>query len=108
MQEIYLWNLIEKHEQRIHHTHAEINDAKKIFNFVCALEDKAFNYEKFYLDYRNNILGNNNVYLIAVDIGNKAVGYISCHGQPLLHHGGTVYEINSFSLKKHGANRALE
>jgi len=72
---------------------AEINDAKKIYDFVCALEEKVFDYDRFYLDYRNNILGNNNVYLVAADKENNAVGYISCHGQSLLHHGGMVYEI---------------
>jgi len=72
---------------------AEIIDAKKIFSFVCGLEEREFNYEKFYLDYRNNIQANSNVYLVAADKYNDAVGYISCHGQSLLHHGGMVYEI---------------
>jgi PhnO protein len=80
--------------------HAEINDAKKIFSFVCALEEKEFNYEKFYLDYRSNILGNNNVYLVALDKDNNAIGYISCHGQSLLHHGGMVFEIHEIFVEE--------
>ncbi|HXB45263.1 MAG TPA: GNAT family N-acetyltransferase [Puia sp.] len=90
---------------------AEIIDAKKIFGFVCALEDKTFDYEKFYLDYRNNILANNNVYLVAADQENNAVGYISCHGQSLLHHGGMVYEIQELYVedawRKQGAGKTL-
>ncbi len=90
---------------------AEIVDAKKIFGFVCALEEKSFDYEKFYLDYRNNILANNNVYLVAADTENNAVGYISCHGQSLLHHGGMVYEIQELYVeegwRKQGAGKTL-
>ena len=90
---------------------AEIIDAKKIFGFVCALEEKTFNYEKFYLDYRNNILGNNNVYLVAVDKENNAVGYISCHGQSLLHHGGMGDEIHELYVedawRKQGVGKTL-
>jgi (aminoalkyl)phosphonate N-acetyltransferase len=90
---------------------ADIADAKKIFGFVCALEEKSFDYEKFYLDYRNNILANNNVYLVAADQENNAVGYISCHGQSLLHHGGMVYEIQELYVeegwRKQGAGKTL-
>jgi PhnO protein len=90
---------------------AEIIDAKKVFGFVCALEEIKFDYEKFYLDYRNNILGNNNVYLVAADKNNDAVGYISCHGQSLLHHGGMVYEIQELYVedawRRRGAGSTL-
>jgi len=79
---------------------AEINDARKVFGFVCALEETKFEYEKFYLDYRNNIVGNNNVYLVATDKNNDAIGFISCHGQSLLHHGGMVYEIQELFVEE--------
>ena len=90
---------------------ADIDDARKIFVFVCELEGVKFDYEKFYLDYRNNIHGNNNVYLVAADKNNDAFGFISCHGQTLLRHGGMVYEIQelfvSENWRKQGAGKAL-
>ncbi len=81
---------------------AETSDSNKIFEFLCELEDKVFDYQEFYLNYRNNIFFNNNVYLVATDKKDEVVGYISCHGQTLLHHGGMVYEIQEmFVIKKY-------
>ncbi|HLX91377.1 MAG TPA: GNAT family N-acetyltransferase [Puia sp.] len=79
---------------------AENADANKIFEFLCELENRVFDYQEFYLNYRNNIFGNNNVYLVASDKGGLVVGYISCHGQTLLHHGGMVYEIQELFVEK--------
>jgi PhnO protein len=42
--------------------------------------------------YQNNISNTNNTYLLAVD-GDNIIGYLSCHIQTLLHHGGNVAEI---------------
>jgi len=90
---------------------AEIADAKNIFSFVCAMEQTKFDYEKFYLDYRSNILGNSNVYLVAADVTDNAIGYLSCHGQSLLHHGGMVYEIQELYVdepwRKQGVGSTL-
>ena len=79
---------------------AEIADSNRIFEFLCELEDCVFDYQEFYLNYRNNIFGNNNVYLVAADKNGLVVGYVSCHGQTLLHHGGMVYEIQEMFVNK--------
>jgi PhnO protein len=78
---------------------AEIQDAKRIFEFLCELEKKTFNYQEFYLNYRNTIFDNNNIYLAAADQNNYVVGYISCHGQILLHHNGMVFEVQELFVE---------
>jgi PhnO protein len=72
---------------------AENQDAEKIFEFLRQLEDEALEYQEFFLNYRNNIFNSHNIYLVAADTQNIPIGFISCHGQVLLHHGGMVYEI---------------
>jgi PhnO protein len=86
---------------------AEIADANKIFEFLCELENKVFDYQEFYLNYRNNVFGNNNVYLVASDKADVVVGYISCHGQTLLHHGGMVYEIQEMFVDKRWRSQGI-
>jgi PhnO protein len=90
---------------------AEIQDAKKVFQFLCELEKKTFDYQEFYLNYRNTIFANNNIYLVAADQNNYVVGYISCHGQILLHHNGMVFEVQEFFVetpyRKHGIGTML-
>jgi PhnO protein len=86
---------------------AENDDANKIFEFLCELENKVFDYQEFYLNWRNNIFGNNNVYLVACDPDKRVVGYISCHGQTLLHHGGMVYEIQEMFVEKKSRRKGV-
>jgi len=69
------------------------DDSEKIFEFICKLEDVHFDYEVFLPLYKNNIANTENIYLLAVDESDKILGYISSHGQFLLHHNSKVYEI---------------
>jgi len=90
---------------------AEKEDAKRIFDFICQLEEKVFNYQEFYINYRNVISANNNIYLVALDENNYVVGYISCHGQILLHHNGMVFEVQELFVdapyRKMGVGKIL-
>lgn len=72
---------------------ATIDDLPSIYAFVCDLEEQTFDFELFQQYYRQNISEKNNIYLVAADNNNITVGYLSCHGQLLLHHLGMVYEI---------------
>ena len=78
---------------------ANNEDVHDIHRFVCELEDEQFNFELFQQLFLQNIITPNYHYLIAID-GDKAVGYISCHGQMLLHHLGLVYEIQEIFVDK--------
>lgn len=72
---------------------ATIADLPSIYAFICDLEEQTFDFDLFQQYYRQNISEKNNIYLVAVDGNQLPVGYISCHGQLLLHHLGMVYEI---------------
>lgn len=72
--------------------YATAADAEQVYQFVCLLEDMQFDRQLFEQYYLQNISHPEYHYLLAVD-GERPVGYLSCHGQLLLHHLGYVYEI---------------
>lgn len=72
---------------------ATSEDLPSIFAFICDLEEQTFDFDLFQQYYRQNISEKSNIYLVAVDGNQLPIGYISCHGQLLLHHLGMVYEI---------------
>ncbi len=71
---------------------ATLSDADHIFQFVCELEEQVFDRALFNKYYKLNISNENNIYLVSEADG-KPVGYLSCHGQLLLHHMNWAYEI---------------
>ncbi|HVM86870.1 MAG TPA: GNAT family N-acetyltransferase [Puia sp.] len=86
---------------------AKNHDAKKIFQFLCELEEHLFDQQDFEINYRLCLADNNNVYLVAADKDNAAVGFISAHGQILLHEGGMVYEIQELFVENVFRNRGV-
>jgi PhnO protein len=72
---------------------ATIADFDTIYGFVNALEETIFERDILYDIFQKNIASSLNIYLIASDLKHQPVGYISCHGQYLLHHAGLVGEI---------------
>jgi (aminoalkyl)phosphonate N-acetyltransferase len=86
---------------------AKNHDARKIFNFLCELEEHLFDQQEFEINYRICLSDNNNVYLVAADKENIAVGYISCHGQILLHEGGMAYEVQELFVEKPYRNKGI-
>jgi (aminoalkyl)phosphonate N-acetyltransferase len=70
---------------------ARLQDFNTVFTFISALEKETFDKRVLRTLYVKNIQNKENVYLIAWQ--NVPVGYVSCHIQSLLHHGGNVAEI---------------
>lgn len=75
-------------------------DADSVYNFVCRLEGIAFNKGLFRQYYLQNIHTPGYYYLLAMD-NDIPVGYLSCHGQLLLHHLNYVYEIQELYVDEH-------
>lgn len=75
---------------------AEADDAATIFHFICELEETTYDYAVFEPYYISNIRNENHIYLVALNEANTVIGYLSCHGQILLHHCGKVFEIQEF------------
>ena len=80
---------------------ADIEDADQIYSFVCALEENTFDRTTFRKQYANHIRNADYRYLVATEMRGNIIGYISCHSQVLLHHGGKVYEIQEFFVDEH-------
>jgi len=76
----------------IHIREANLSDVDSIYDFVCALENEVFDKAAFKSLYEANLGKAHHHYLLAT-VDDKPIGYISCHGQILLHHCGLVYEI---------------
>ncbi len=72
---------------------ARLEDAVKVHEFICELEETDFDYPAFLVYYEQNIAHPDHIYLVAEEAGGNPVGYLSCHGQVLLHHLGKVFEI---------------
>lgn len=77
---------------------ATIDDFDTVYQFICELQNKAFDREEMNKLYIQNIAQKDNIYLIAQD-ANVSIGYLSCHLQTLLHHGGKVAEIQEMYVQ---------
>lgn len=78
---------------------AERNDFDAIHQFICELENETFDFDKQKEIFVQNIQQPNNIYLLAVE-NNSVVGFVSCHIQDLLHHGGPIAEIQEMFVAK--------
>lgn len=67
-------------------------DVSIIYAFLCQLSEKQYDKILFEEVYLQNLQNDKNIYLVAETEG-RVVGFLSCHGQLLLHHTGWVYEI---------------
>lgn len=62
-------------------------DFNTIYRFVNELEETVFNIKDQKIVFEQNIKDKNFIYLIA-ELNNEPIGFVSCHSQNLLHHGG--------------------
>jgi len=83
------------------------NDVKKVYEFICGLEVKTFDNSIFENYYFSNLKNENNIYLIAENEKNQTVGFLSCHGQLLLHHLDWVYEIQELYIDESQRNQKI-
>lgn len=74
-------------------------DIKTVYRFICKLENIVMDpllFEEYYL---RNLANKDNIYLVAEDNA-TVVGFLSCHGQYLLHHLDKVFEIQELYVEK--------
>ena len=67
-------------------------DVIAIYGFINLLEDTVFDFDTFKQYYLQNLKEPHYVYLVAEE-NSTVIGFISCHGQLLLHHLDMVFEI---------------
>jgi (aminoalkyl)phosphonate N-acetyltransferase len=92
--------------EAIHVRPATQDDFEYVYQFINLLEDEVFDREKQWEIYLENAANPNNIYLIAW-AHSLAVGYLSCHVQNLLHHGGLVGEIQEMYVNENGRGHGI-
>jgi len=66
---------------------ANEKDFDAIYQFINELEETIFNAEDQKKAFEQNISNSSFIYLVA-ELNEEPIGFISCHAQVLLHHGG--------------------
>lgn len=77
------------------------NDNLAIYDLICQLENTVFEYSLFEKFYFLNLQNPTIIYLVAelvIENEGKVIGFLSCHGQNLLHHLSIVYEIQELVI----------
>ncbi len=77
---------------------ATIDDVDAIYKQICSLSEKSLDPVIFEHYYAKNLRSNDNIYLVAESAG-SVIGFLSCHGQLLLHHTAPVYEIQELFVE---------
>ena len=87
---------------------AILNDVEVIYKFICSLENTVFDFDLFVTLFNENLKNKRNLYFVAEDTNqSNIIGYISCHGQILLHHLGLVYEIQEMFVDETNRNQGI-
>ena len=66
-----------------------------VYDLICELEGKAIDKTQFELAFLHNITNEDIYYLLAIE-NDVLLGFASLHIQLLLHHAGTIGEIQEF------------
>lgn len=82
------------------------NDEPAIYSFLCALEETTLDHTVFLTIFRRNLSNPDVFYLVAEQAG-EVVGFVSCHVQYLLHHGGKVGEIQELFVRPDRRNQRI-
>lgn len=86
---------------------AVLSDADTIFSFISHLEESSFDLPAFRQRFSDNLDNPLLIYLVAVDDADEVVGFISCHGQSLLHHEASVYEIQEHYVARNWRDKGI-
>ena len=96
--------------EAIHIRPATADDFEYVYQFVNVLHGEVFDRESQWDIYFDNASNANNIYLMAW-AHTLPVGFLSCHTQRLLHHGGLIGEIQEMYVpegaRSHGIGKLL-
>ncbi|MVM38307.1 GNAT family N-acetyltransferase [Spirosoma sp. HMF3257] len=85
---------------------ASLADEAIVYDFLCALEETTLDQTTFNTIYRQNLANSSIHYLVAEQYG-EVLGFVSCHVQYLLHHGGKVGEIQELYVRPDVRNQRI-
>ena len=98
--------IAEQHVREIRIRQASASDSSAVFELICDLESTRFDYPRFEKLYVGNLSNDGIFYLVSEEEG-EVTGFLSCHGQTLLHHMGKVFEIQELVVKESLRNRKI-
>lgn len=82
------------------------SDAPVIYDFICTLEESTLDRETFNTIFVANLRNPLVYYVVAERLG-EVLGFVSCHVQYLLHHGGKVGEIQELFVRPEFRNQLI-
>ena len=85
---------------------ASAQDALLVHKLICELENYTLDKDVFNENFRQNLNSSRVHYLVAI-INNEIIGFVSCHGQLLLHHEGIVYEIQEIVVSNEHRSKGI-
>ena len=86
---------------------AAAHDAEIVYSFISHLEERTFDFERFKEKYNDNLDNPDIIYLVSVNEQDEVIGFISCHGQDLLHQEGKVFEIQEMYVARNYRDRGI-
>ncbi len=81
-------------------------DFEAVYTFINALEDCVFPKESQHRIFLENLANPKHIFLLA-EINQIPVGFLSCHVQNLIHHGGLVGEIQEMYVDANYRSRQI-
>lgn len=86
------------------------NDIKEVYNLICELKEKEFEYNQFKIVFNNKINDNKNYYILCIE-NNSVIGFLSLNIDYQLHHINKVSTIEelivSSKYRSNGAGKLL-
>ena len=86
------------------------NDIKEVYNLICELKEKEFEYKQFEIVFNNKINDNKNYYILCIE-NNNVIGFLSLNIDYQLHHINKVSTIEelivSSKYRSNGAGKLL-
>lgn len=82
------------------------DDFPVLYEFINALEEVCFDQSRQEKIFLKNLEKDHILYRVAIHSG-EIVGFISCHIQDLLHHGGAIAEIMELYVPDHYRNNGI-
>jgi (aminoalkyl)phosphonate N-acetyltransferase len=86
---------------------ALVPDADTVYSFISHLEERTFNFDRFKEKFSDNLANPDIIYLVSLNEQDEVTGFISCHGQTLLHHEGKVFEIQELYVARNYRDRGI-
>lgn len=82
-------------------------DEKEVLGLIEELENRVFDSEIFTAIFKSYLEDPLTFMFVAVEEENRVCGFISCKGQPLIHHEGLVFEIQELIVTSDHQGRGI-